>query len=73
MITDLRKMSNSKNAYGFYKKLGWKSSFIKYREQKEVSERQQLNIVEKVLQIQRERDEAERNLKLKLKKRAIAL
>lgn len=31
-IRDVRKLSASRNAYGFYKKLGWKSSFIKYKQ-----------------------------------------
>lgn len=32
-ISDLKKMALTKHAYQNYKKIGWKASFIKYKEE----------------------------------------
>jgi len=32
LIKDLKKLSTTTNGFGTYKKLGWKSTFIKFKE-----------------------------------------
>ena len=49
LVKDLKKLSTTRNAYSTYKKLGWKSTFIKFKEKKEVLEKMKQGIVERVL------------------------
>eukprot|EP00347_Sterkiella_histriomuscorum_P010812 403374829 len=73
LIKDLKKMSTTQNAYGNYKKLGWKSTFIKYREKKEEMERMKQTIVEKVIAIQKQRDSEEKRLALRKQQQRLSV
>jgi len=35
LVKDLKKLSTTTNGFGTYKKLGWKSTFIKFKERQE--------------------------------------
>lgn len=50
ILKDYKKLSINRNGYALYKSHGWKSTFIKFKEKKEMQEKIKQSILEKILQ-----------------------